>query len=251
MAPHDGIAALDRERAAATVDDRVAALNLRFAGSDAAAVIGAARDLFPGKVALVSSFGAESVVLLHLVAQTCPDLPVIFLDTGKLFAETLAYRDELTARLGLMDVRTIQPDPARLAATDAFGALWMTDPDLCCRIRKTEPLQRALAGFSAWITGRKRFQSSLRSRIALFERDGERIKVNPLAEWTTADLQAHVARYDLPEHPLRARGYPSIGCVPCTTKVAPGENQRAGRWRGRDKQECGIHTTLESDGSGI
>jgi phosphoadenosine phosphosulfate reductase len=228
------------------------ALNRRYAGASALAVIEAAvRDHFAGRVALVSSFGAESAVLLHLVAQVDRSVPVVFLDTLKLFPETLAYRDRLVTELGLTDVRSVQPDPARLSLKDQHGALWMTNPDLCCHIRKTEPLQRALLGFEAWFTGRKRFQSSARAALSLFEPDGERIKINPLANWSGDELKAYTARHALPEHPLVAKGYPSIGCVPCTTKVAPGEDERAGRWRGTEKVECGIHTALEIDGSGI
>jgi phosphoadenosine phosphosulfate reductase len=250
MAPLDALAvdaSLDRDLAG-----EARALNARFAGSDASAVIGAAAaEIFADRIALVSSFGAESVVLLHLVAEVDRSVPVIFLDTGKLFPETLQYRDRLIDRLGLTDVRVVHPDPARLAAKDRFGALWMTNADLCCHIRKTEPLQRALTGMDAWFTGRKRFQSDVRSRLTLFEADGARIKVNPLANWAAADLKAYALKHDLPEHPLVARGFPSIGCVPCTTKVAAGEDARAGRWRGTDKAECGIHTVLEIDGSGI
>jgi phosphoadenosine phosphosulfate reductase len=250
MAPLDALAVdapLDRDLAG-----EARALNARFAGSDASAVIAAAAaEIFADRIALVSSFGAESVVLLHLVAEVDRSVPVIFLDTGKLFPETLQYRDRLIDRLGLTDVRVVHPDPARLAAKDRFGALWMTNADLCCHIRKTEPLQRALSGMDAWFTGRKRFQSDVRSRLTLFEADGARIKVNPLANWAAADLKAYALKHDLPEHPLVARGFPSIGCVPCTTKVAAGEDARAGRWRGTDKAECGIHTVLEIDGSGI
>ena len=148
-------------------------------------------------------------------------------------------------------MRTVGPDPERLAAADPHRALWMTNPDLCCHIRKTEPLNRALAGFDAWFTGRKRFQNSIRADLRLFEADGARIKVNPLAGWSADDLKAYALRHDLPEHPLVAKGYPSIGCVPCTTRVLPGEDQRAGRWRGLDKIECGIHVPMETDGSGI
>jgi phosphoadenosine phosphosulfate reductase len=250
MAPLDALAVdapRDRDLAGAA-----RALNARFAGSDASAVIAAAAaEIFADRIALVSSFGAESVVLLHLVAEVDRSVPVIFLDTGKLFPETLQYRDRLIDRLGLTDVRVVHPDSARLAAKDRFGALWMTNADLCCHIRKTEPLQRALTGMDAWFTGRKRFQSDVRSRLTLFEADGARIKVNPLANWAAADLKAYALKHDLPEHPLVARGFPSIGCVPCTTKVAAGEDARAGRWRGTDKAECGIHTVLEIDGSGI
>jgi phosphoadenosine phosphosulfate reductase len=176
---------------------------------------------------------------------------VIFLDTGRLFAETLEYRTRLTDLLGLTDVRTVAPDPSRLASSDPHRALWMTNPDLCCQIRKTEPLQRALQGFDAWFTGRKRFQNAQRAALGVFEADGERIKVNPLASWSIVDLKAYAERHGLPEHPLVAKGYPSIGCVPCTSRVAVGEDIRAGRWRGLDKTECGIHMPLETDGSGI
>jgi phosphoadenosine phosphosulfate reductase len=229
-----------------------AALSARYRDLDAREVISVALDeIFPERIALVSSFGAESAVLLHLLADVDRNAPVIFLDTGRLFAETLQYRTLLTEQLGLTDVRTVAPEPERVTAKDPHRALWMTNPDLCCFIRKTEPLQRALRGFDAWFTGRKRFQNSIRAELPLFEADDGRIKVNPLASWTQADLKAYAARHDLPEHPLVAKGYPSIGCVPCTTRVLPGEDQRAGRWRGLDKTECGIHIPLEADGSGI
>ena len=250
MAPLDALAL-----AAEPVDDTAvdaAALNARYGRDDAGSVIAlAVNELFPGRIALVSSFGAESAVLLHLLSAVDRSVPIIFLDTGRLFAETLEYRARLTRHLGLTDVRTVAPDPVRLAANDPRRALWMTNPDLCCHIRKTEPLRRALGGFDAWFTGRKRFQSSVRADLPVFEADGERIKVNPLAAWSSDDLVAHAARHDLPEHPLVARGYQSIGCVPCTTRVEAGEDVRAGRWRGLDKSECGIHTGYETDGSGI
>ena len=249
MAPLDAFATID---AATGIRENAAELNALYGRRDAAAVMEVAiRHLFAGRVALVSSFGAESAVLLHLAAEINRAIPVVFLDTGKLFPETLAYRTELVERFRLTDVRSIAPDPARLAELDRHGALWMTDPDACCRVRKTEPLQRALAGFDAWFTGRKRFQNAVRATLPVFEADGERVKINPLATWSGSELKAYAERHRLPPHPLVSRGYPSIGCVPCTTKVAPGEDQRAGRWRGLEKAECGIHTVLESDGSGI
>jgi phosphoadenosine phosphosulfate reductase len=236
----------------AAIADRVAVLNARFGQLDARdAIARTAEDLFPGRNALVSSFGADSAVLLHLVADVDPSIPVIFLDTGRLFAETIEYRTRLSERLGLTDVRTVTPDADRLAENDPHRALWMTNPDLCCQIRKTEPLNRALAGIDAWFTGRKRFQNAQRAALRLFEADGTRIKVNPLASWSIVDLKAYAERHDLPEHPLVAKGYPSIGCVPCTSRVAVGEDQRAGRWRGLSKTECGIHVPAEADGSGI
>ncbi|MEJ1161799.1 phosphoadenylyl-sulfate reductase [Prosthecomicrobium sp. N25] len=211
----------------------------------------AIHDLFPGRLALVSSFGAEAAVLLHLVAQVDRATPVVFVDTDRLFGETLRYRDRLTERLGLTDVRTLAPDAARVAEHDRDGALWLRDANLCCRIRKVEPLAAGLSGFDAWISGRKRFQAATRATIPVFEAEGTRIKVNPLAGWMPADLAAYAARHDLPPHPLVEQGYRSIGCMPCTTRVVEGEDDRAGRWRGQEKIECGIHLGLEADGSGI
>ena len=207
--------------------------------------------VFPGRIAAVSSFGTESAVLLHLLAQIDPAVPVIFLDTGKLFPETLAYRDALIQWLGLTDVRVAHPDPVRLARTDASGTLWQREPDLCCWNRKVEPLDVALSGFTAWITGRKRMHGGERSAIDMVDagQDG-RIKVNPLAAWSNADIAGYFAEHDLPRHPLAAQGYRSIGCVPCTRPVAAGEALRAGRWAGRDKTECGIHRSLQSAHSG-
>lgn len=192
-------------------------------------------------VAVVSSFGTEAAVLLHMVASVERHLPVIFLDTGHLFPETLAYRDVLIDRLGLTDVRVIRPDAGELARRDGDAALWYSDPDACCALRKVEPLERALSGFKAWINGRKRFQASTRTEIPAVEADGTRLKYNPLKDWDRAMLQDYFAAHDLPRHPMEALGFPSIGCMPCTSRVAPGEDPRAGRWRGRAKTECGIH----------
>lgn len=232
--------------ALATLDlsEYTAGLNARLAGRPAEEVLRIAiRDLFPGEIALVSSFGAEAAVLLHLVAQVDPATPVLFLDTGKLFAETLRYRDMLAARLGLRDLRVLTPDPKALAANDAGGTLWFRDADACCRIRKVEPLQRGLKPFAAWINGRKRFQSATRRAIPLVEADGARLKFNPLAGWGPGEIAAYFEAHDLPRHPLAAQGYASIGCEPCTLPVAEGEDARAGRWQGQDKTECGIHVT--------
>jgi phosphoadenosine phosphosulfate reductase len=197
-----------------------------------------------GDVAAVSSFGAESAVLLHMIAQASPSTPVLFLDTGKHFPETLAYGGDLVERLGLTDLRILTPDPETIMKKDETGLRWSYDPDGCCEIRKVVPLEKALAGFDASITGRKGFQSSTRSGLPRFELDGDRLKVNPLANWTKADLDAYFEAHDLPRHPLEAEGYPSIGCAPCTSKVQSGEDPRAGRWRGWDKVECGIHVPV-------
>jgi phosphoadenosine phosphosulfate reductase len=223
-------------------DAELAALAALAESTDARGLIDAVlAGRYAGRTALVTSFGAESAVLLHLVAGIEPRTPVIFLDTGKLFPETLAYRDLLIERLGLSDVRSVKPDWAALLLADPAGDLWWRDPDRCCELRKIEPLARALEGFGAWINGRKRHQSDGRSRLPLVERARGRIKLNPLANWGTGDIEQYFAEHRLPRHPLEARGYRSIGCEPCTTTVAPGEDARAGRWRGSEKTECGIH----------
>ncbi len=226
-------------------------LNRLYQGAETLDLLrGVLCDRVAGEVAVVSSFGAESAVLLHLVAMVAPATPVLFLDTGKHFAETLAYRDALVARLGLRGVITLTPEAAVLGASDANGLRWSYDPDGCCAIRKVAPLARALAGFDATLTGRKAFQASTRAGLPRFEIDSSdragRLKINPLADWDAARLAAHMAQHDLPAHPLVAQGYPSIGCSPCTSRVAAGEDPRAGRWRGWDKTECGIHAPGES-----
>lgn len=224
--------------------ERIAGLNARYKHRSATSVIEhALRDGDTGSVALVSSFGAESVVLLHMVAMVNPATPILFVDTQMLFSETLAYQRELAERLGLSDLRIIRAAPLRLASGDPEGDLHQRDPDACCALRKTEPLERALAPFDAWITGRKRFQSGTRAELAFFEEETGtgRIKINPLAHWAPGDVADYMVNNRLPRHPLVARGYPSIGCAPCTTPVKPGEDPRAGRWRGSAKEECGIH----------
>ncbi|MCC2975634.1 phosphoadenylyl-sulfate reductase [Sphingomonas sp. PL-96] len=197
-----------------------------------------------GEVAVVSSFGAESAALLHLVASVDRSVPVLFLDTGKHFPETIAYRDELVRFLGLTDLRIVLPDAERLAARDESGLRWSYDPDGCCEIRKVEPLARGLANFDASFTGRKAFQAATRANLPRFELDGDRLKVNPLITWSKEELDAYFVAHDLPVNPLVAMGYPSIGCQPCTNKVAPGEDPRSGRWSGWNKTECGIHTPI-------
>ena len=223
----------------------VDALNARFAGVDALSML---RTLFAegslGRVATVSSFGAESAVLLHLVAQADPNVPVIFVDTLKMFPETLAYRDELIALLGIRQSLTVTPDTDMLAKKDETGLRWSYDPDGCCAIRKVEPLARAKQGLDAWISGRKAFQAATRNNIPRFELEKGQLKINPIGDWTKDELDAYFEANALPRHPLEAQGYPSIGCEPCTSKVLPGEDPRAGRWRGWDKVECGIHAPV-------
>jgi len=196
-----------------------------------------------GRVAMVSSFGADSAVLLHMVAQIDRALPVIFIDTLALFPETLAYQRDLAAHLGLTDIRRITPDRNALFTRDPDALMHLSDRESCCQLRKAEPLARALQGFDGWITGRKRFQADTRASLATVEREPDtgRIRLNPLAGWRAEEIAAYLDRHALPCHPLVARGYPSIGCQPCTSPVRTGEAPRAGRWRGSDKTECGIH----------
>ena len=204
-------------------------------------ILEAAIDAFGDRLALVSSFGAESAVLLDLVARVKPDIPVLFLDTGMLFGQTLDYRKSLAAHLGLTDVRDLRPHYQDLATVDPEAKLWQTDTDACCNLRKVVPLDQALEAFDGWITGRKRFHGGSRLSLPVVEESGRHIKFNPLANWTKADLDAYVAENNLPAHPLVAHGFPSIGCWPCTKAVEDGEDVRAGRWAGSQKTECGIH----------
>ncbi|WP_375790099.1 phosphoadenylyl-sulfate reductase [Bradyrhizobium sp. Pha-3] len=195
------------------------------------------------KLALVSSFGTESAALLKVMADVDPAIPVVFLDTGWLFEETLAYRDTLIKTLGLTDVRSIKPDEQALSRQDPDRELWFSDPDACCRIRKVEPLARALKPFAGWINGRKRFQGGARADIPVVEDDGVRLKFNPFANVSREEIEAIYTLGKLPPHPLVASGYQSVGCMPCSSRAAAGEDARDGRWRGRAKTECGIHTT--------
>lgn len=226
-----------------TIAERVERLNARYRHHSATSVLEhALKDPELGHVALVSSFGAESVVLLHMVSVIAPGTPVIFIDTRMLFPETLEYQRELAEKLNLTDIRTIRADQRQIEANDPDRLLHQRDPDACCHLRKVVPLEHALQGFDGWITGRKRYQSGTRAALDFFEAENDtRIKVNPLAYWGREDIEEYIVNNRLPRHPLVSRGYPSIGCAPCTSPVREGEDPRAGRWRGRDKQECGIH----------
>jgi phosphoadenosine phosphosulfate reductase len=201
---------------------------------------------YPRRIAVVSSFGADSAVLLALVADVAPSTPILFVDTGQHFAETLAYRDELARFLGLVDVRSLSLTAAERAHGDPDGELWKYDPDACCRLRKVTPLDRALAPFEAWITGRKRHQTSARAGLPVVERVAGQTKINPLAAWSPDDIEAELTRRSLPRHALSLMGYPSIGCATCTRAVAAGEDPRSGRWAGTGKTECGIHKLPQS-----
>jgi phosphoadenosine phosphosulfate reductase len=198
-------------------------------------------DAFPGRVVVTTSFGAESAVLLNLIAEIDPATPVVFLDTGYLFAQTLAYHDLLVHRLGLTDVRTVTPDLDDLAREDPTGDLHKHAPDRCCRLRKEIPLENALAGFGVWISGRKRFHGGDRATLPRIEIDGRHLKINPLADWSEAAIARAFAEARLPPHPLIEHGFTSIGCFPCTEPSGTDGYSRAGRWPGSDKNECGIH----------
>ena len=204
----------------------------------------AINDIFGERITLVSSFGSGSAVLLHMVARVSPDTPVLFVDTGKHFGETLRYRDQLVDQLGLRNVSELKPVEEEITARDPQGILWSQNHNACCALRKVAPLQTALAGYEAWFTGRRRDQSDTRQVLPRFEAADGRIKVNALANWTHEMVEDYFTEFQLPKHPLEADGFLSIGCMTCTDRVAAGEDPRAGRWRGTDKTECGIHLAV-------
>jgi phosphoadenosine phosphosulfate reductase len=249
-----GIAPRAFDRSGANVHDsaiaaRLIQLQAAARGRDAEGILRLALvEEFAGRTAVVSSFGAESAVLLHLTARIDPATPILFLNTGKLFGETLRYRDRLQDALGLTDIRTGGPHPADRARVDPEGTLWSRDTDACCNFRKVVPLKRALEGFAAQITGRKRFQTSARAGMQTVEYFEGRFRFNPLADWTLAELETYANAHDIPRHPLVEDGYPSIGCIPCTRRVQVGESYRDGRWAGLDKDECGIHIGIDGEG---
>lgn len=226
-----------------SIDEKAAELNARYQNHAAISVLKhALTDPATGRCALVSSFGAESVVLLHMVSLIDRNLPVLFIDTGMLFSETIAYQHDLARELGLTGLKVIRPEPTVVFTRDAENLLHHYDPDACCALRKTEPLETALTGFSAWITGRKRYQGGQRQALPFFETDtATRIKINPLAHWAPGDVAEYITNNRLRRHPLVAKGFASIGCAPCTSAIKPDEDARAGRWRGAAKTECGIH----------
>lgn len=198
-------------------------------------------EVFRGRIAVSSSFGTESAVLLHEIAQVAPYTPILFLDTGMLFAQTAQYERTLRQHLGLMDVRVIRPDTDYITTYDPDGTLHRRDPNSCCHMRKVLPMEHALAPFDAWITGRKRVHGGLRAQMPVIEHDGKHYKINPIAEWSAGEIQASFEKNGLPRHPLEEMGYTSVGCYPCTVLPTDGGDARSGRWAGQDKTECGIH----------
>lgn len=224
-----------------TPEARVARLNAELQGASAQEIIRVAVREFGDKLAYVSSFGAESAAMLGLIAEAEPALPVIFIDTGMHFQQTLQYRDEVVERLGLTGLRTVHPVKDEVKSVDPKGILHKSDTDLCCEVRKVRPLGPALEGFEAWITGRKRFHGMGRANLPVFEFTEGRYKVNPMANWTQEDVKAWFDTTGIPRHPLVADGYPSIGCWPCTVRPTDPDDVRSGRWAGQKKEECGLH----------
>lgn len=212
-----------------------------YFGLSAEMTIRRAIEEFGDTLVLASSMGADSAVLLHLAAQVNPDIKVVFLDTQKHFRETLHYRDMLVQDLGLTNLENIIPNRSEVAKHDSNGDLYQSNPDLCCTLRKVDPLAGALSRYKARITGRKRYQTPDRREMPIYEIGQNMTKINPLAYWTAKDVTAYMRKHDLPPHPMLSLGFLSIGCQPCTTRVTDGEDPRAGRWRNFDKTECGIH----------
>ncbi len=199
--------------------------------------------LGPG-IAATSSFQTQSVPLLHLIALTTPQMPVFFLDTGFHFPETLLYRDRLIETLNL-NVQVLTPELGHDGFRIEFGDLYRRDPDRCCHINKVEPLQRAMQGLNGWISGVRRDQTAHRRVTPIVSREANGlIKVCPMANWSRRDVWQYISDHSLPEHPLLAQGYMSVGCAPCTRAIGAGEDERAGRWAGQEKTECGLHTAM-------
>ena len=201
---------------------------------------------FAPDAVLTMSFQHEGVVIAHMLQEIAPKTPILFIDTGYHFPETLAYRDELVSRFGLpiRNLSSTMPRPEFIAKHG--DDLHQRDPDLCCKINKVDPLQLALQGVRAWINGRRRDQAATRTGMKIAELlRGDILKVNPLANWTSKDTYEYMTRFDIPTHPLFEQGYTSIGCHPCTRPILAGEDERAGRWAGSGKTECGLHTFLE------
>lgn len=215
--------------------------DLQHAG--AGEIVEKALAAYSGRIAVVASFGTESAALLSVIAEIDPAAPVLFLDTGQHFQHTLDYQKALSAFLGLSDIRILRPREADLARRDPRGDLWRRNADACCRIRRVWPLRRALEGFDAWFTGRKRYHGGERAGLDAVDTLDGKLRFNPLARWTLEDVEARFAELNLPRHPLQREGYASVGCEPCTVPAADPADVRAGRWAGQNKTECGIHRT--------
>lgn len=236
---------------------QLAQLHASWDGLEGAELIAASVEKFGDRLAVTSSFGSESVVELHMLSQISPSTKVIFLNTGKLFGETLSYLELVKNKLGLTNISVMEPDLADKKKLDPKGVLWNSNPDQCCHFRKTLPQERALKDIDAIITGRKRFQTAARQNLPFVDLvkrpegfDGLRWTINPLAAWSLDEIHTYIEKQGLPRHPLVKDGFLSIGCMPCTDRTTP-EDYRAGRWVGRGKEECGIHQNSFVDGDGI
>jgi phosphoadenosine phosphosulfate reductase len=218
-------------------------LSRALADASAAEILRRAAERFPGRIVLTCSWQRTSSVLVHLIASQSLDVRIVEVDTGLLFPETHEVRDRLIDALGIT-VETLRPRrTVAEQALDRGAELWLREPDACCGLRKVEPLERALEGTDAWVSGLRRSSGGERASVRPFSFDETRgvIKVAPIWRWSSDDVDAYCAEHDLPVHALHAQGYPSIGCVPCTRAVVPGEDERAGRWAGTTKTECGLH----------
>ena len=226
-------------------DEDIALHNARLEGQSPRDRLAFAVDLFGDKLLFTSSFGAGSGVLLHLWSEVARNLPVVFIDTGFLFPETIAYRDRLVKELGLA-LAVVRPAASNADFLADYGSdIYRKNPDFCCHQNKIEPLQPRVAVADAWVSGLRRDQSDARaSTPILLGADDGPIKVHPLATMTAAEAAAYMVEHAIADHPLRAEGYASIGCKPCTRAVEPGEDERAGRWAWTAKTECGLHTNL-------
>jgi phosphoadenosine phosphosulfate reductase len=229
--------------AAPLTADEVGALAGELQHATAAEILREAVDRFPGRVVLTCSWQRTSSVLVHLIATNALDVRIVEVDTGLLFPESHAVREQLVARYGI-DVETLRPRrTVDEQAEDAGAELWLRDPDACCGLRKVEPLERALSGADAWVSGLRRSSGGSRGSVQPFSLDEARgvVKVAPLWQWSSGDVEAFCDEHAIPVHALHAQGYPSIGCMPCTRPVKPGEDERAGRWAWTGKTECGLH----------
>ncbi len=203
---------------------------------------------FAPRFAMTSSFGPESGVLLHMASRIDPTLPVLFLETGFHFPETLEYKNQLAKLFGLKNVIDLKADPGRREKLikDTGGVPYEKNPDLCCQLNKVEPLDAALKGYEAWMSGIRRHQTDFRKSIRILELyEGGFYKVSPLANMTSRDMWWYLKEHQIPQHPLYEKGYLSIGCWPCTRPIQAGDDERSGRWAGKSKKECGIHTFQE------
>lgn len=222
----------------------IAELNKKFETADPHAILRWAVATYGPKTALSSSFGAQSAVLLHMLSEIDPAVPVLFLDTGFLFKETIQFKDELKKRLKL-NIKEFRATPAQIEETKKKLADPNNKVGVCCDEVKVDLMKRSLEGVSCWIAGLRRKQSATRKDIEIIEEYGSGlIKVHPIANWTSKDTYDYMKKHDLPFHPLWEKGYTSIGCEPCTSLPTAGQDERSGRWAGQDKTECGIHTFL-------